>query len=240
MLKKQAKSLLPTESVDREALTHTNQTTKPRFTLSLNKELRRFKNSFSQFSLVGFVLLLSLGFLFSPNFLNSSLVHAAENLSSIQFSLPINGYISTYFSSYHPGIDIAADLGSDIHPISFGIVEDVIYDKYAYGTHVIITHQNGVKSLYAHLGQVLVKKDQAVYVDTIIGKVGLTGNTSGPHVHIEIINNGSYMDPLAVLPQLKDLQPLAFGTATGGNYPVKSKESLKKTTLSKTLKLNFN
>lgn len=240
VLKKQAKSLLPTESVDRDALTHTDQTTKPRFTISLSEGLRRFINSCLQISLVGLVFLLSLG-LFSFSVLPKiSTVYASESISSISFSLPLNGYISTYFSAYHPGVDIASDLGTEIHPVSFGVVESIIYDKYAYGTHVIIAHQNGVKSLYAHLGKVLVQKDQAVYVNTAIGTVGMTGNTSGPHAHIEIINNGSYIDPLAVLPQLKALAPLTSGSATGGNYPTPKKEEPKPTELRKTLKLDIN
>ena len=239
MLTKQAKSLLPQESVDRDALTRTDRKFKPRFTQSLNNELRRFKNSFANFTLIGLLFLLSFGFLFSPNLTNSPVL-AANETATMAFSLPLNGYISTYFSSYHPGIDIASDLGNPVKPVGVGVVEDILYDKYAYGTHVIVAHQNGVKSLYAHLGSVTVKKDQAVYSDTVIGTVGLTGNTSGPHLHVEIINNGTYMDPLAVIPQLSALAPLAFGTATGGNYQEPKKEEPKPTELRRTLKLDIN
>ncbi len=240
MLKKQAKSLLPRISVDRDALTHTDQTTKPRFASNVSERLRRFNHSFTHLSLVGFVFLLSLGLFFSPVLLNFSKVHAAETITNISFSLPLNGYISTYFSSYHPGVDIASDLGADIRPVATGVVETILYDKYAYGTHIIIAHPNGVKSLYAHLGQVVVKQGQSVETSTVIGKVGLTGQTSGPHLHVEVINNGTYTDPLTVMPQLSALAPLATGSATGGNYPLPKPEEPKATELRKRLKLDIN
>ena len=95
--------------------------------------------------------------------------------------LPHIGYLSTKFSNYHPGIDIAIGLSMPIHPINPGVVEDIVYSSFGYGNHVIISHENGFKSLYAHMGRINVKKGDKVTSDNIIGEVGLTGQTSGPH-----------------------------------------------------------
>lgn len=149
--------------------------------------------------------------------------------ANIHFSLPSGGLISTYFSSLHPGVDIATDLGTKIHPIASGIVEDVLYTRTDYGTHVIISHGNGVRSLYAHMGDVFVKKGQAVDVLSDLGTVGLTGHTSGPHTHLEIMDNNVYLDPAIVIPEIKDLQPLI-------TIPKPSKQEK----LSKNLKPDFS
>ncbi len=138
--------------------------------------------------------------MFSPVFTNT--VYATE------FSIPFSGYISTYFSNLHPGVDIAADLGTRIHPVASGIVADVLYNKTDYGTHVIVSHGNSIKSLYAHMGAVYVKKGQVVDTSVDLGTVGLTGHTSGPHTHLEIIENNIYLDPAVVIPEIKNLQPL--------------------------------
>lgn len=115
-------------------------------------------------------------------------------------SLPHPGYLTTKFSSYHPGIDIAAGLGMPIRPIMPGIVEEVNFGFIGYGNHVIIAHTQGFKSLYAHMGRVFVKKGQTVDQNTMLGDVGLTGSTTGPHTHLEITKNDAHIDPLTLLP----------------------------------------
>jgi murein DD-endopeptidase MepM/ murein hydrolase activator NlpD len=58
--------------------------------------------------------------------------------------------------------------------------------------------------LYAHMGRIYVTKDQKVGENAIIGTVGLTGFTSGPHTHLEITLAGKYIDPLTILPPVDD------------------------------------
>lgn len=116
--------------------------------------------------------------------------------------LPHPGYLSTKFSYWHPGIDIATSLGTPIFPITQGVVEEAIVSFWGYGNHVIISHPNGFKSLYGHMGKIFVKKGQDVITDTILGEVGTTGISSGPHTHLEIIYNGKYIDPLLILPEI--------------------------------------
>lgn len=119
--------------------------------------------------------------------------------------LPHPGYLSNRFSSWHPAVDIATGLGMPIHPITDGVVEAVNYNFWGYGNHVLITHPKGFKSMYAHLGKIFVRKDQTVTTETVLGEVGLTGNTSGPHTHLEVTYQGKTVDPLTILPPISDM-----------------------------------
>ena len=118
--------------------------------------------------------------------------------------LPHPGYLSTKFSNYHPAIDIAIGLGMPIHPVIDGVVSDTGFDIFGLGNFVEITHEKGFKSKYAHMGKVYAKKGTKVTSENIIGEVGLTGYTSGPHTHLEITLNGEFIDPLKILPELSD------------------------------------
>ncbi len=119
--------------------------------------------------------------------------------------LPHPGYISTRFSSYHPGVDIASGLGMPIHPIIDGEVIAVGRDIFGLGNYVVISHEKGFKSTYAHMGKIYVKVGSKVSSENLLGEVGLTGHTSGPHTHLEITFNGQYIDPLKLLPELPEM-----------------------------------
>lgn len=123
--------------------------------------------------------------------------------------LPHPGYLSTRFSSFHPGIDIAAGLGMPIHPITAGVVEEAGTDFFGLGKYVVISHQKGYQSKYAHLGKIYVKAGQDVTTESILGEVGLTGHTSGPHTHLEVTLNGKYTDPQTILPEIPDMPRVA-------------------------------
>lgn len=123
-------------------------------------------------------------------------------------ALPHPGYLSTRFSRWHPGVDIAIGLGTPVHPITQGIIEEVNLNLWGYGNHVTITHANGFKSLYGHLGKVFGKIGQEVTAQTILGEVGMTGFSSGPHTHLEITHDGKYIDPLTILPEISTKQSL--------------------------------
>ncbi len=117
-------------------------------------------------------------------------------------NLPHPGYLSTKFSNWHPGIDIAADLGMPIHPITDGAVLETGFDIFGLGNYVVVKHQNGFNSKYAHLGKIYVKKGNTLSSENIIGEVGLSGHTSGPHTHLEITHNGDFVDPQKLLPEI--------------------------------------
>jgi murein DD-endopeptidase MepM/ murein hydrolase activator NlpD len=70
-----------------------------------------------------------------------------------------------------------------------------------YGNTVFIDHGNNLTSRYAHLSKIEVKVGDKVNMDTEIGKLGITGRTTGPHLHLEIHENGKAINPLTVLPR---------------------------------------
>lgn len=123
--------------------------------------------------------------------------------------LPHPGYLSTRYSPWHPGIDIAAGLGMPVHPITDGEVSFVGRDLFGLGNYIEVTHQNGFKSKYAHMGKMYVKIGQKITSENTLGEVGLTGNTSGPHTHLEVTFNGKYIDPLPLLPEISTM-PVTF------------------------------
>ncbi len=92
-----------------------------------------------------------------------------------------------------------------IHPITSGIVSLVGRDFWGLGNFVEVIHENGFKSKYAHMGKVYVKAGQEVTSENILGEVGLTGRTSGPHTHLEVTREGIFVDPQALLPEIPDL-----------------------------------
>lgn len=138
--------------------------------------------------------------------------------SPFQFQLPFSGYLSTSFSSYHPGIDIAGGLGLPIKSIAKGQVSEVGYNFWGLGLIVVVDHGQGYKSLYAHLGKTYVSKDQTVSENDFLGEVGMTGNTSGPHVHLELNKDNKNIDPLALLPQIRQTPLASDFTTSGGKY----------------------
>lgn len=131
------------------------------------------------------------------------------------FNLPHPGYLTTRFSSWHPGIDIATGLGMPVRPLSGGKVVEAVYGFFGYGHYVVIEHEQGFRSLYGHMGRIFVKKNDPVTSYTVIGEVGMTGRTSGPHTHLELTRNGQYVDPQTVLPSIADW-PAAAGLRPQG------------------------
>lgn len=161
----------------------------------------------------------------------------AESLPFIP-QLPHPGYLTTRYSSFHPGVDIATGLGMPIHPIAKGKVVDSGYNFWGLGLTVTVEHENGYKSLYAHMGKTYVLNGQAVNPEDTLGEVGLTGHTSGPHTHLEIYKDGKSIDPLLLLPKIDEmpkpeyLTPVAGYTAPVSNPQVSTTSSNSQTHLS--------
>jgi len=97
---------------------------------------------------------------------------------------------------FHDGIDISADVGAEVFSTAQGRVVMIMYSKYGYGNRILIKHAYGFETLYAHLGIIKVKKGQWVRKNQLIGVVGNTGGSTGPHLHYEIHKNGETRDPL--------------------------------------------
>lgn len=99
-------------------------------------------------------------------------------------------------SKFHSGMDFTAPVGTDIYASGNGKVISVISSKRGYGNHIIIDHGFGYKTLYAHLERILVRKGQKVSRGDVIGLVGNTGLSAGPHLHYEVRLNDICVDPV--------------------------------------------
>ena len=104
------------------------------------------------------------------------------------------GYRSFPWRGFHSGIDIDAPYGSPIKAAADGIVVHSSW-KNGYGNAVIIDHGYGVQTLYGHISSFVVSLGQRVKKGQLIAKIGTTGNTTGPHVHYEVIKNGTAVNP---------------------------------------------
>ena len=121
---------------------------------------------------------------------------------------PVNGKITSLFGMrnhpvmgetlHHDGIDISQPTGTPVKPLTSGVVT-FSGNEGGYGLMVEIDHGNGLTSRYAHLSKLLVHKGEQITPSQSLGQVGQTGLTTGPHLHLEIHNQNTAIDPLTVL-----------------------------------------
>jgi len=123
-------------------------------------------------------------------------------VSGAGFTWPVGGTMNQYFAWYHPGIDIGASVGTPVVAAQSGVVVGAYTGGWhgGYGTHVIVSGDNGYGSLYAHMSAVNVSVGQKVTAgSTLVGWVGMTGRTTGPHLHFEVHSGGGNLNPLSFL-----------------------------------------
>ncbi len=126
-------------------------------------------------------------------------------LSALPSIWPTRGYLSGFFGNrrdpftgkidFHPGLDISTQLGNKVFATANGIVITAEYRK-GYGNVVIIEHGFGFSTLYAHLAKIAVKEGQKVKRWDVIGYVGTTGKSTGPHLHYEVRRYNQSLNPL--------------------------------------------
>ncbi len=115
-----------------------------------------------------------------------------------QFAWPVDGgWVSDVFISdrNHKGFDIAADMGTDIYAAGDGVVVSAGWNPGGYGYFVMIDHLDGYQTVYAHMSQVYAIVDTQVKRGQLIGAVGSTGDSTGPHCHFEVRYMGVCYDP---------------------------------------------
>lgn len=131
-------------------------------------------------------------------------VRELENL----FVWPVHGRITSYFgrrnlglgtSSFHRGIDVAAPHGTPIFASRRGTVSFAGWSNQGYGYLVKIRHLGGAETWYAHQSQILVEPGQHVAQGELIGRLGSSGLSTGPHLHFELHKKGAALDPLTEL-----------------------------------------
>lgn len=135
---------------------------------------------------------------------SSSSSSGAKATGSLSWPLPASDYITSGFghresptagaSSNHQGIDIGAATGSSITAADGGTVITASYSSSA-GNYVVISHGNGLSTVYMHCSKLLVSEGDTVSKGQTIAKVGSTGYSTGPHLHFGVRKNGSYVNP---------------------------------------------
>ncbi len=124
--------------------------------------------------------------------------------AAIPSGFPTSGRITSKFGTRfgpsgrwerHTGWDIATALGSPVTVTAPGVVETAGWTSIGFGFHIIVNHGNGLKTLYGHLSKILVRAGQVVSAGDLIGLVGSTGYSSGPHLHYELRLNGQPISP---------------------------------------------
>lgn len=133
-------------------------------------------------------------------------VPSADTLPGGRFLWPViptssnNGrYITQYFKWNHTGVDIDGDFSNPVIASDGGVVKLVHYGKTAYGYQVVIDHENGILTRYAHLSKILVEQGQRVDRGQTVGILGTTGRSTGTHLHYEVFVNGKRVNPLTYI-----------------------------------------
>ena len=121
-----------------------------------------------------------------------------ERKLSVPAGYPVSGYISSGFGwrrgSFHSGVDICVNRGNPVMATANGTVSYAGW-KGGYGLTVIIRHNFGFSTLYAHLSKVSVNAGKRVARGDVIGYSGMTGYATGPHLHYEVMVNDKPVDP---------------------------------------------
>jgi len=120
--------------------------------------------------------------------------------------LPVSGYdltgrfgaVSSLWSSSHTGLDFAAPTGTPIRSISDGVVTEAGYDG-SYGNKTVVTLPGGEEIWYCHQNELSVSQGQRLAAGEVLGYVGATGNVTGSHLHLEVRQGDTPVDPEAFL-----------------------------------------
>jgi len=116
------------------------------------------------------------------------------------FIWPVSGRLSQGYSASHRAIDIGGWTGRPIVAADTGFVVQCGWDNSGYGNTIVIDHGGGVLTRYAHLNTMSVQAGDTVSQGDVIGQMGTTGRSTGPHLHFEIIINGYQKNPMDYLP----------------------------------------
>lgn len=120
--------------------------------------------------------------------------------------MPASGRISSRFgkrvdpvtkrrNSFHKGIDISAPEGTPVYAAEKGIISDACYKNNGYGNLIIVRHGNDMATYYGHLSKIIASKGSQVSKGELIGRVGSTGKSTGPHLHFEVRKGSQALDP---------------------------------------------
>jgi len=111
-------------------------------------------------------------------------------------------------TKFHAGLDFTAPQGTPIYATADGRVKEAGYNSSGYGNHVVINHGYGYETLYGHMVRIKARAGQTIKRGEVIGYVGSTGKSTGPHCHYEVHKNGKPVDPIYFF--YNDLSPEQF------------------------------
>ncbi len=131
---------------------------------------------------------------------NESAPSPVEPAPQATFIWPVKGWIVKQYAYGHQAIDIAVPVGTAVQAMAAGKIEYAGWNDYGYGNLVVVDHGNGWRTLYAHNSSFQVKTGDAVGQGDTIALSGSTGNSSMPHVHLEMMLNLGYANPCNYLP----------------------------------------
>jgi hypothetical protein len=109
---------------------------------------------------------------------------------------------------FHQGLDFTAPAGTPIYATADGVVEIASFNTDGYGNKVVINHGYGYQTLYGHMLKIKAAQGQTVKRGEVIGYIGSTGKSTGPHCHYEVIKRGTKVDPVYYF--YNDLTPAQF------------------------------
>jgi murein DD-endopeptidase MepM/ murein hydrolase activator NlpD len=107
--------------------------------------------------------------------------------------------VSQGYGRFHPAVDIRAPRGSEVVAIADGVVIETKDLRSGYGKYVRTLHEGEVVALSAHLDTVSVSSGEKISKGQQLGTVGMTGRTTGPHLHFELSQSGRYVDPMSLM-----------------------------------------
>ncbi len=113
---------------------------------------------------------------------------------------PTSGSLTQAFKPLHRALDIARGIGTPIKAADNGYVVASGWSNVGYGNYIVIDHGNGLQTLYGHLSKRFVSAGDVVTRGAVIGNMGSTGNSTGPHLHFEVIKRGARVNPRGYLP----------------------------------------
>ena len=155
------------------------------------------------------------GFLFFPG-QSFTPVERAYFLSILfRFPLPDAVLSSAYgvrqypfdgHAEFHRGVDLAAPAGTEVYAARDGVVTESGYDP-VLGNMIVLSHDAGYQTVYGHLSTIEVTLKQEIRSGMIIGRVGSTGYSTGPHLHFEVRRQGASRDPGPLLPAIRERAP---------------------------------
>lgn len=116
-----------------------------------------------------------------------------------RLSWPVPKRINQYFSWYHQAIDLGGPYGTPIYAAASGTVVDAKKQNYSFGWYCIIDIGGGMTVAYAHMSDLACSMGQQISRGQYIGAIGTTGRATGPHLHLEVRQNGKGVDPLSLL-----------------------------------------